>query len=768
VNEFVDQMREMAAASLFPVEGELAIPGLMGAVSVTRDACGVPSISAGSLDDLWFAQGFVTAGERLFQLDLALRAANGRLSELFADKTLQEDRFARTVGLHRAGARYADGWDERSLAMHARFRAGVFAWIAQMPAAPIEYVLLDAKPELPEDPAAWASAFAYLGWGLSGNWDVELLRAQIADRAGQDAVAALLPPLPTDPSEITAGALGGALLGALPRARGQGSNNWVVSGEHTASGKPLLANDPHLRVMQPGAWLQISLEAPGYRARGVALTFSPGVLLGSTDHHAWGVTNVSGDVQDLYVEHLDADRTAAEFRGGWEPLTIHREEIVVRGAEEPVVIEVRESRHGPLLDHAVVGQIGPDFVPLPGEPVYALRWTGAEHGIRPSLVLDAARARDFHEFRAAALEIDCPGQNFVYADVEGNIGYACTGVFPVRAGGNGAAPVPGWTGDHEWIGVITPNDLPWSLNPERGFLVTANNRIHDDDYPHLIGHDFHTAHRARRITELLAARTDHDVESMHAIQMDSVSLPARETLPLLLAAASDPHYSDVVASLAQWDGDMRADSAAAALFNVWCGHIARRALTPVLGEELFRAYHAAREPWQCQTLPMLLRAEGPGDTNLWLSPELVCAALEDGLRELNEALGDDPATSTWGAIHEATFAHPLAAVPGLQDLFVAARVPLGGDEQTVNQAGFDGRDGYPVSVVPSWRAVWDLSDLDRTGTGVVPTGVSGNPASPHWNDQTLAWLSGHPAPTEPGTGSLTLLPTREPQPHDGA
>ena len=755
-------MRTMAGASLLPVGGELTVPGLAEAVTVTRDAWGVPSISAGSLDDLWFAQGFVTAGERLFQLDLALRAANGRLSELFADKTLQDDRFARTVGLHRAGARYAAGWDERSLAMHARFREGVFAWIAQMPAAPIEYVLLDATPDLPGDPAAWASAFAYLGWGLSGNWDVELLRAQIVARAGQDAVAALLPPLPADPPQIAAGALGGALLDALPHLRGQGSNNWVVSGDRTASGKPLLANDPHLQVLQPGAWLQLRLEAPGYRARGVALTFSPGVLLGATDHHAWGVTNVSGDVQDLYIEHLNADRTAAEFRGEWEPLTVQREEIVVRGSAEPVVIEVRGSRHGPLLDHAVVGQIGPDFVPLPDEPVYALRWTGAEHGIRPSLVLDAAEARDFQEFRAAALGIGCPGQNFVYADVDGNIGYACAGVFPVRADGDGTAPVPGWTGEHEWTGVIAPDDLPWSLNPERGFLVTANNRIHDEDYPHLIGHDFHTAHRARRITELLAARSDHDAASMRDVQMDTVSLAAREILPLLLASLTDPRHSGVVASLAEWDGDMRADSTAAALFNVWCGHIARRALTPVLGEELFRAYHAGREAWQCRTLPMLMRGEGPGQTNGWLSPELLRAAMEDAMRDLNETLGEDPTMWTWGAIHGATFAHPLASVPGLEELFVAARVPLGGDEQTVNQAGFDGRDGYPVSVVPSWRAVWDLSDLDRAGTGVVPTGVSGNPASPHWNDQTNAWLAGHATSTQPGTGSLTLVPAREP------
>jgi penicillin amidase len=751
-------MRALAAASLFPLEGECSVTGLGDTVTITRDSWGVPSISAGSQDDLWFAQGFVTAGERLFQLDLALRAANGRLSELFADKTLQDDRFARTVGLHRVGARYVAGWDERSVAMHARFRAGVFAWIEQMPAAPIEYTLLDAQPELPEDPAAWASAFAYLGWGLSGNWDTELLRAQIADRAGTDAVDALLPPGLANPTGIAAGALGGALLDALPHPRGQGSNNWVVSGEHTASGKPLLANDPHLQVLQPGAWLQISLDAPGYRARGVALTFSPGVLLGATDHHAWGVTNVSGDVQDLYVERLNDDRTAAQFRGAWEPLTVTREEIVVRGTAEPVEIEVRESRHGPLLDHAVVGQLGPDYVPLPDDPVYALRWTGAEHGIRPALVLDAAEASDFPAFRAAVLGIGCPGQNFVYADVEGNIGYACTGAYPVRDSGDGTVPVAGWTGEHEWTGVIAPADLPWSLNPERGYVVTANNRIHDDGYPHLIGRDFHSPHRAQRITELLAARSDHDAASMRAIQMDTVSRPAREALPLLLAAVTDPHYSDIVALLADWDGDMDAGNSCAALFNVWCGHIARRALTPVIGEDLVRAYHAGREIWQCQALPTLLRGEGPGDTNDWLSSELVCAALEDAIRELNETLGDEPTGWSWGALHQATFAHPLASVPGLEELFVAARVPLGGDEQTVNQAGFDGRVGYPVSVVASWRAVWDLADLDSTGTGVVPTGVSGNPASSHRNDQTATWSTGGTTPMPMVTGTLTLNP----------
>ena len=226
----------------------------------------MPYISAASLDDLWFAQGFVTAGERLFQMDLLLRAASGRLSEVFADRTLADDRFARTIGFLRTGAKLAAGWDDASHAIHARFRQGCAAWMAQMPAPPVEYSLLDMSPSLPTDDAgAWAAAFVYLAWGLSGNWDQELLRTAIAERLGTDEVGALLPPLPADPPSIPAGSLAGRLLDELPRPKGEGSNDWVVAGSRTATGKPLLANDPHLLAVQPGAWLECTSARPGTR-----------------------------------------------------------------------------------------------------------------------------------------------------------------------------------------------------------------------------------------------------------------------------------------------------------------------------------------------------------------------------------------------------------------------------------------------------------------------------------------------------------------------
>src|SRR5688572_9361661 len=464
MTDFLDGLRGAAAAAGFPLHGEITAPGLRGSVEVLRDRYGVAYVSAGSLDDLWFAQGFVTAGERLFQIDLALKQANGRLSELFGELTLDDDRFTRTIGINRAGATIAAGWDDTSRAMIARFREGVLAWIAAMPAPPVEYVLLDASPEIPDDDASWAACWAMFSWGLSGNWDLELLRVHLAAELGEEAAGRLLPPLGGHPTAPAAGRLAGELLRELPRPpRGQGSNEWTIAGSRTASGKPLLANDPHLLVQQPGAWLEFHLRAPGYEARGVAAPFAPGIVLGTTAHHAWGTTNVGGDVQDLYLERLNGEGTAARFEGSWEPLTVHRERIRVRGSDEPIEHEVRETRHGPLLDSYLTDRLRPTKRPLDG--TYALRWVGAEHSIRPSALIDVANVTSFEGFREAARALECPGQNLVYADVDGTIGYQCTGLHPIRAAGDGTVPVPGWTAEHEWEGFIPFEDLPTAVDP---------------------------------------------------------------------------------------------------------------------------------------------------------------------------------------------------------------------------------------------------------------------------------------------------------------
>lgn len=763
----VEGLREVARAALPPVHGERSVPGLREGVEVLRDTWGVAYISAANLDDLWFAQGWVTASERCFQLELALRAATGRLSELFADATLPMDRFMRTIGLHRAGAVIAAGYDDASRSMMASFRAGVRAWLAAMPSPAPEYVLLGSMPELPDDEASWAAATAYLAWGLSGNWEAELLRAMIAERIGWEAAGDLLPRTDAEDGALAAAALNGALLDGAPRrSPGQGSNNWVVSGERSSSGKPLLANDPHLLAQQPGAWLEIHLRAPGYEARGVAVPFLPGVLIGTTAHHAWGTTNVTGDTQDLYLERLSDDGTAALFEDAWHPLTVHREAIAVRGRKAPEILEVRETRHGPILEAYLVGVLDPEVVEHGLGETYALRWVGAERSLPPSSTVAVARATSFEEFRDAVRAVECPGQNFVYADADGTIGYQCTGAYPVRRAGDGTAPVPGWTSEYDWDGFVPFEELPWSKDPERGYLATANQRIHNDAYPHLIGNDFHTAYRARRIVELLEGERLHSVETFAAMQRDTVSIPARELLPGLLEMTPvGAANAGALELLEGWDADLRAGSAAAAVFEVWMSRIARRVVEPRLGTELFAHYYAWREAFNCRVLPAILSEP---ESRWWGDDgrqEIVRAALDDALQEVEARLGPDRSRWRWGALHRVRFASPLARVPAVTELFTAAVVELGGDEQTVAQSGCDAREGYPAAVVQSWRQVIDLADPDRS-LGVMPTGQSGNPASPHWSDQAPLWAAGdlhdlpvtRPAVEAGATTALRLTP----------
>jgi penicillin amidase len=765
VSEWAAQVREAAAAALPPVDGELRLPGIGAPVEIRRDEWGVAYISAERTPDLWFAQGFVTATERCFQLELALRASTGRLSELFGDLTLPMDRLVRTIGLHRAGAAIARGYDDASRAMMSALRAGAAAGVAAI-GAPAEYALLGASPNLPADDASWAAATAFLAWNLSGNWDLELVRAMIAAKLGVDAAAALAPPRsPASSADATPDARTARVLleAALRPPPGQGSNAWAASAAHTDTSGPLLANDPHLSTQQPGAWLELHLRAPGYEARGVAVPFLPGVLIGTTPHHAWGITNVTGDTQDLYAERLNDDGTAAWFVDGWEPLTTRREEIAVRGSATPHVLSVSETRHGPILDAYLVGTLEPDVVDLPPGRPLALRWTGVDHSIAPSSVVAVAAARSFEEFRDAVRGVECPGQNFVYADADGAIGLQTTGVYPIRPSGDGTVPVPGWSGEHEWQGFVPFEELPSARDPTSGYVVSANDRPRSTPS---IGADFHAPYRARRIAELLAARDRHTVASFAAIQRDTVSIAARELAPRLVdAVMSRPGTDDAIARLRPWDGDLAADSAAAAIYEVWIGRIARRLLAAQLGAELFAAYFSRRETFACRVLPELLdEPQSP-----WWGPDgrddVVSAALGDALAELRGSLGDDAASWRWGALHRARFASPLARLPGLAEAFTAATVEVGGDEGTVAQSAVDPRAGYPAAVVASWRQVVDLADVDRS-VGVLPTGQSGNPASSHWNDQAGLWSAGahHPlavsraAVERATTASMRLVP----------
>lgn len=782
MSDWVEGLREAARAALAPVEGDLSMPGLREPVEIARDRWGVPHICAANLDDLFFAQGFVQASERLFQMDLAYRLSAGRLAEALGELVLPMDRFARTVGWNRAGRRIAAAADDRSRQILTAFLSGARAWLESMPAPPVEYAVLgglDPRLPGPGEHHVVAAAGVFLSWTLSGNWDAELLRAEIADRLGWEAVLDLFPGLPTEAGPVIPGPLGGPdrasaleLLNEVPGfPSGQGSNNWVVDGRHSSTGKPLLANDPHLLAQLPSIWFEIHLTAPGIDVAGVALPFAPGVTIGHNDRIAWGFTNVGGDTQDLYLERMHEDGTAALHEGRWEPIAAYREEIHVRGQGEPEIVEARETRHGPLLDAYLLGAAQTVVVPL-ARDAYALRFVGLDHGIQPSTTYAMNVAGTWEEFREAARGWHCPGQNMVYADVDGNIGYQCTGLHPIRRAGDGTVPVPGWTAEHEWDGYVPYDELPRSFNPGHGFIVTANQKPHDDSYPWLLGRDFLPAYRARRITQLLAERPEHDAAGFARIQMDTVSLPAAEILPHLLTVAPETERARAaLALLREWDRSLGAGSAAAAIYEVWLARIAEAILSPTLGEDLYRHYHSLRQgtnAFQFQALPNLLAvptARWFGRDGREARDRLLREALDAALDELTEALGDDPANWRWGDLHRVRFAGPLAAIPELAQMFTAGTAPHGGDEQTVMQGMSEPGEGYTAVVIPSWRQIIDLSDLDRS-LGTHAPGQSGNPASPHFADLLPLWRDGrlHPMPfTRPAVlaaavSTLRLLP----------
>jgi penicillin amidase len=435
---------------------------------------------------------------------------------------------------------------------------------------------------------------------------------------------------------------------------------------------------------------------------------------------------------------------------------VHHEEIRVRGQDEPEVVEVIETRHGPIIDSYMVGASSATAQVVAGgiRETFALRWTGFERAIKPTTLIDVARAKSFAEFRDAVRTWDCPGQNMVYADVEGHIGYQCTGLYPVRRKGDGTIPVPGWTDEFEWDGWIPFEELPWCEDPESGFLASANQKIHDDEYPHLIGKDFLPPFRARRISEMITATGKHSKETFARMHMDTQSIPAREIVPQLLEVVPETdRQKEVLHALDGWDGDLAPDSTAACIYQVWCKHIAREILLPKLGAELFDHFHGRRQwtnGFQYQVLPNALRfpsATWFGAPGREARDELLRRALDAAISELTSALGEDVSAWRWGALHKVKFVHQLAMLPGLEDFFTAGIVDVGGDEQTVMASLFEPGFGYDAEVIPSWRHIIDLSDIEAS-VGTHTVGQSGHPASPHFRDFVPLWSKGeyHPLP----------------------
>ncbi len=746
----------LAAAYLFVqrtlplTSGSLVVTGLKAPVQVVRDQWGVPHVYATTEHDLFFTQGYVTAQDRLFQMEQNRRVAAGRLSEIFGNGTLETDVFLRTIGIRRAAEAEAVQLDPTTRSVLQAYADGVNAFVdTHRDRLPLEFTILGFTPEpwSPADSLAWGKVMA---WDLGGNHRRELLRAALLARFGPEATSELLPGYPVEaplviPSGVSYDGMH-ELLAATSRAElaaglggpDVGSNNWVVHGSRTTTGMPLLANDPHLGIQMPSVWYEVHLTGAGWNVAGASLPGTPGVVIGHNDSIAWGVTNLGPDVQDLYLEKVNPDNPRQVlFQGQWEDTQLIRDEVRVRGQSEPERIEIVLTRHGPLINTIVPGL---------GQPT-AFRWTALEPTRLVRSIREIDRARNWSEFRQALANFDVPGQNFVYADVEGNIGYQATGKIPIRAKGDGLLPAPGWTGEYEWVGYVPFDQMPSSFNPPAGFLATANNRIVGDSYPYSISKEWDPGFRAARIVQLLSANPKVSMDDVEAIQNDEVSLSTQMLLPLLARASStEVPSAHAIETLRQWDGRMSADSVAASIYQVIYNRLLINLFASEMGPDLFAQYrdifgfhvlalpHVLGDPHS----PWMIQVRGPGRPSV---QQVLDRSVSEAVDELTARLGPDQSTWRWGRLHTATFEHPLGEVRPLDRFFNLGPFPRGGSNDTLNNTGYTFGKGYAEQTVSSLREVIDLSSFDQSEL-VITTGQSGQPFSSHMGDQAPLWVRG--------------------------
>jgi penicillin amidase len=739
--------------------GRVRVAGLEASARIRRDRRGVPHVEASSVRDAAFAMGYVHAQDRLWQLEFHRRVAMGRLSEFAGAEALAVDRFIRRLGLHRIAALEAQRTTGDVKAMLDGYADGVNAVINSQSTLPLEFRLLKLKPE-PWEPVHSILSAKLLALGLSMNWDTELQRFELLRRLGPDKAARLDITYPEEnptilsrlaamgteaPSELLAVYRNAAAY--LPNLTG-GSNSWVVDGTMTASGKPLLCNDPHLPPSLPSIWYQTHVKvANDFESTGVSSPGMPFPVIGHNQNVAWGFTNSFADCQDLVIEEFtDSSMTAYRTEKGPAPSTIVREVIRVKGGSD-VVEEVVVTRHGPVVERLDT----PDRGAVRG---LALQWTALSPGNTIGALLALQRAADWAAFKRAFGGFDSPSQNVVYADRGGHIGYFLCGRIPVRRRPPSGLPVPGWDGDALWERVLTIDEVPQALDPPEHFIVTANNRVTRPGQGPYIANDYMAGYRARRITELLEGRTGLDGEAMRRIQMDTVAIPAQQVAELLGGlSCTDPKAEALRAALAGFDGDMRHDRREPLLYEEFMFALAEAALRPLCGDDWgIAAGYALEHPLfgypgnlTGRVTSFVLERWKNDDTSLFDGGETWAEIVERALIAAAAAAGRR--RGRWGRLHALPLVHqPMGTVKLVGRLFNAGSIRVAGSTDTV--LATSAHPGHPHKAelfAPSWRQVMDLADWEQC-TGVHYPGQSGQPGSRHYRDLRKPWRDNLPLP----------------------
>ena len=757
-------LRRLARRSLPRTDGTIRLSCLEAPAEVIRDRFGIPHVYAGSRADLARAQGYVHAQDRLFQMETIRRFAFGRLSEVAGPRTLELDRLARRLRLRWAAERDAAACDDEAAALVEAYCEGVNEFVARGP-LPLELRLarVPLAPWTPVDVQAPAQMFALT---LSGNWENELARMRLAARVGHERARRLDRSCPDGHPVIVPARLAeeGAEALALRRRLGAGaSNSWVVAGSRTASGKPILANDPHLLLGIPAVWHAQHVAWDGGEAAGFTVPGAPVVVLGRNRRVAWGMTTALLDTQDLFVERLHPeDPHRYEVEGEWAAADVVREEIGVRGRPEPIVEEVVVTRHGPV----VVGP-GPG-----GNEALALRWSAHEPGETTRSLLDLMVAESVAEADRALARFAAPPHNVTLADADGAIAYRLAGRVPRRRSGDGRLPVPGWDSSHEWEGWIPDEELPRFANPERGFIVTANNRIVGDDYPHDLGGEYLSGYRAQRIESLLAEEDALTGEHCRRIQLDRLSLPGLALAAIARTFSSgDPLERTALELLGAWDGDYGPESRGGAVYGALIEKLEQEAYAEAEEDPLVPS---AADSWPSglseRSRPELLRMLAARDDTFFADGRTWDRVFRRALAAAVRELGADPRLWRRGRTHRLRFAHALDAIPVVRRLFSRGPYPVGGDADTVFLLAEAAGAPRGSLIGPSMRAVFDFGDPDGTLVVVAP-GQSGHPASRHYDDLIPRWLAGDLVPLalerakveEHAEGRLELVPRRTPE-----
>ncbi|HVO03257.1 MAG TPA: penicillin acylase family protein [Candidatus Cybelea sp.] len=730
-------------SSLPQVDGIVSVAGLTAKATIGRDDRGVATIRAASLEDAYFAIGFAHAQDRLFQMDLMRRAGAGRLSEVLGAATVPTDKLMRTLGLYAQAEQEAEDASPALKAALAAYSAGVNAYLKQRSGAlPLEFLLLHYAPGpwKPADSLVWGRLMALQ---LSSNWNEERLDVKLKQTLPPDLLKLLVP------QAESFAALPSAWFGPV----GEASNNWVIAPSKSKTGAAILANDPHLGLGAPSIWYLAHIVTPEMSWVGATSPGMPMMVIGANDRVSWGFTTTAGDTEDLYEERLAPnDPSRYQTFYGTEPFAARQETIKVKDGKDRVVT-IRTTHHGPVVSDL-------DDEGKPDDPVLALKAAFLQPNDRTAdalLAMNLARSAD--ELYAALGQFDSPQQNVVYADRDGHIGFVAAGRVPVRRKvyDDGMLPVPGWTDDYDWTGMIPLDGMPQTKDPASGWLATANNKIVDDNYAYFMAGRWPDDGRYKRIAELLAARPTLGVEDVEVMQQDTLSRPLLELVQAWLPRLknADPKVTDL---LKAWDGHMDRAKPAPLIATLWLQRTAELLLKEKLGKSYDDWWF-----WDTDAVQRLL-ADAKwcrGVSNASNCDDLLGRSLDKAVAEISVRLGSNPVQWQWGDLHRLHFRHPvLRYVPLLGD-WLDANLPTDGDAFTINRGvpfGSATSPDLPDVHGPTMRLVVDMKN-PMAAVVTLAGGQSGNPLSSHYADWLKDWRDGRYRPiVQSAADTLTLVP----------